>query len=113
MKNNLFLTILFILTTLYLNSQNLGINEDGSAPNGDAILDVKSENKGLLVPRVELTSTTSNAPLSAGLPNSILVYNTASVNDVVPGYYYWNGTSWLKLISSADDDVFGTLKGMK
>lgn len=111
MKNNLFLTILFTTTTLYLNSQNLGINEDGTAPNSDAILDVKSENKGLLVPRVELTSTTSNAPLSVGLPNSILVYNTSSVNDVLPGFYYWDGSSWLKLISSADDDIFWNVEG--
>ncbi|MCC5923627.1 MAG: hypothetical protein JJT77_07560, partial [Crocinitomicaceae bacterium] len=111
MKNNLFVTFLFTLTTLILFSQNLGVNEDGTLPDSDAILDIKSENKGLLVPRVTLTNTTSSAPLSAGLPNSILVFNTATVNDVVPGYYYWDGSAWLKLISSADDDYFWNLEG--
>ena len=33
-------------------AQNVGINEDGSAPNPNAILDVKSFTKGVLIPRV-------------------------------------------------------------
>jgi len=30
-----------------------------------------------------------------------LVYNTASVNDVTPGFYYWDGSQWIKLTTGA------------
>lgn len=75
----------------------VGINDDGSAPDASAALDIKSSNKGLLIPRVALTSTTSNAPVGSGIATSLMVYNTATVNDVTPGYYYWNGSSWVQL----------------
>ena len=28
---------------------------------------------------------------------SLLVYNTASVSDVTPGFYYWSGSAWTRL----------------
>lgn len=68
-------------------------------PNAGAVLDLQSTTKGLLLPRVVLTSTTSGTPIAhtAGM----IVYNTATSNDVTPGYYYNNGTKWLRIADSS------------
>ncbi|MFH2141885.1 MAG: tail fiber domain-containing protein [Bacteroidota bacterium] len=78
-----------------VDAQNIGINATGALPNASAGLDVDFANKGLLIPRVALTQTTSVAPVTSPL-TSLLVYNTATVNDVTPGYYYWNGSAWIR-----------------
>ena len=40
-------------------AQNVGINSDGSTPHGSAMLDVKSTNSGILIPR--MTEAQKNA----------------------------------------------------
>ncbi|MCX8144185.1 MAG: hypothetical protein N3F62_08040 [Bacteroidia bacterium] len=83
------------------NAQNVGINPTGNLPNNSAGLDVDFTNKGVLIPRVALTARNSNAPIGAGIANSLLVYNTATAgtfpNNVYPGYYYWDGSAWQRL----------------
>ena len=65
----------------------------------EALLDVNSTSKGVLIPRVALTSKATSAPVatpSGGEPaNATLVFNTATTtlgtnDDVVPGFYYWD-----------------------
>ena len=75
-------------------SQNVGINASGAQPNASAGLDIDFTNMGLLIPRVNLVSTTSFAPLSAHVAGMV-VYNTATANDVTPGFYCDNGTKWI------------------
>lgn len=101
------LTALFSLPTGWglseVEAQNIGISTTGATPNASALLDVDAapgNNKGLLVPRVALTGT-GDITTIASAANSLLVYNTAtagvSPNNVLPGYYYWNGTKWISL----------------
>jgi len=85
------LLIMLSLGTVY--SQGVGINEDGSTPDNSAMLDVQSTDKGMLIPRVALTGT-SDVTTIASPAVSLMVYNTATVSDVTPGFYYWNGTAW-------------------
>lgn len=61
----------------------------------DAVLEIESTNKGVLLPRVALTATTSPAPLNAHVAGMV-VYNTATAGDVTPGQYTNNGTAWVK-----------------
>ncbi len=63
-------------------------------------MDVDFNNKGLLIPRVNITSlTTFNPPItSGGNTTSLLVYNTNAATGV--GYYYWDGANWVKLLVS-------------
>ena len=100
--------ILFLLLSTVVfsvvHAQNVGINATGAAPNTSAILDVSATDKGFLIPRVALTQTTSNAPIGATIITSLLVYNTATVNDVTPGFYYWNGLIWIRFQSTLDID---------
>src|SRR5687767_12333293 len=102
----------FLLITLLISTsifaQNVAINTTGAIANTSAMLDVDSTNKGLLIPRVALTATNSNAPVGAGVATSLLVYNTATAgvfpNNVTPGYYYWNGAIWVRFQTSNTND---------
>ena len=69
------------------------IGPPAGAPNANAMLEVSSTNKGLLLPRLALVQTTNPAPLTAHVAG-MFVYNTATANDVTPGIYYNDGTQW-------------------
>jgi hypothetical protein len=93
---------LFLLSFLFLSisgfSQNVGISAAGSpAPNANAGLDVNYTSKGLLIPRVALTTTAAATPLDSFVAG-MLVYNTATASDVKPGFYYSDGTRWIASI---------------
>ncbi len=94
MKKILFL---LICTPIVLTAQ-VGIG----TLSPEAKLDVTAADNGLLIPRIALTSATDAAtvvnPQGGALAVSTLIYNTATAgsvpNNVVPGFYYWNGTAW-------------------
>lgn len=98
--------ILFALSFVALlqqaHSQNVGINGTGATPAASAMLDVSSTNKGLLIPNVALTANNVAGPITSPA-TSLLVYNTATAgtapNNVIPGYYYWNGTAWVRFVT--------------
>ena len=75
-------------------------------PDNSAQLDITSLNKGLLVPRLPLVQTTNQSPVAGNVANSLLVYNTATVNDVTPGFYYWQGTKWVRIVLQSDPVMF-------
>lgn len=91
------LLYLLIVTPIALTAQ-VGVG----TTNPQARLDVTADNNGILIPRVALTSTIVAAPVvnpgGEALPISTLIYNTTTAgeapNNVVPGFYYWNGTTW-------------------
>lgn len=63
-------------------------------PEPDAMLEIASSNKGFLLPRVALSSTTLPAPLSTHVPG-MEVFNTATTGDVSPCIYHNDGTKWV------------------
>ena len=74
------------------------------APDTNALLDLKENStgtstKGLLPPRIALQSTTLPNPMSPPVAAGMTVYNTATISDVTPGYYYYDGTKWLRLVT--------------
>ena len=93
-----------VLLSLNAVAQNVGINATGAAPVSSAALDVDMANKGVLIPRVALTTTTAFAPVTGTATTSLLVYNTATAGtfptNVTPGYYYWNGSAWVRVMNS-------------
>jgi|GEM_PF-793294 len=86
--------IILVLISMVGFSQNVGINATGAQPNPTAGLDVDFMNMGLLIPRVALTGSANAAPLAAKVAGMI-IYNTATVSDVKPGFYYNDGTNWI------------------
>lgn len=71
-----------------------------TTPNASAKLDVYSTNKGFLPPRITLTGASDVSTISTPVAG-LLIYNTATAgtapNNVIPGYYYWNGTAWTQI----------------
>jgi hypothetical protein len=80
------------------NSAQTGIGT--TTPNASAKLEVYATNKGFLPPRIALTATTDATTIASPVAG-LLIYNTATAgaapNNVVPGYYYWNGTAWIQI----------------
>ena len=97
-KISLLCLLLFISMT---TTAQTGIGT--TAPNASAKLEVAATDKGFLPPRVALTASNAFSPIVGTAANAtgLLVYNTASAgatpNNVVPGYYYWNGTAWIQI----------------
>src|ERR1044071_2631813 len=78
-----------------LRAQNgVGINPTGAAAHPSAGLDVDYTDKGILIPRIALIVTSLSTPVSSPA-TGLMVYNTATQNDVAPGFYYWNGGLWV------------------
>ncbi len=102
MKKIVFIVIVF-LNDLTSYGQSVAINTDASAPNASAILDIKSVNKGLLIPRMSTVQRTAIAAPAAGLQvfdittNSIWFYNGSTWNALSAGSAtnYWtpNGSN--------------------
>lgn len=95
--------IIFISITLFTFSATAqskikdgSISGASSLPGSNSILELESKKRGLLLPRLALVSTSFSTPLSAHVAGMV-VYNTATVNDVTPGYYYNDGSSWRKM----------------
>jgi uncharacterized coiled-coil protein SlyX len=83
-----------LLFSLSLNAQ-VGIG----TTDPEAALDIVSANDGLLIPRVALASEASFSPLGIAPSNSELVFNTASIGTLTPGFYYWSAglASWVRI----------------
>jgi hypothetical protein len=74
-----------------------------TTPNASAKLDVSATNRGFLPPRIALTASNVFSPITgtSSEATGLLIYNTATAgtvpNNVVPGYYFWNGTAWIQI----------------
>ena len=88
----------FVLYHTALRAQSLAINTTGATAHASSVLDVSSSSKGMLIPRVALTGTSDVATIVSPA-NSLLIYNTATVSNVTPGFYYWNSTAWTKVVT--------------
>ncbi|SEH32654.1 hypothetical protein [Chryseobacterium culicis] len=114
MKNLLYIVIIFSGGLSPMSAQ-VGIGL--ASPNSNAMLEVSSTNKGLLLPRVALTATNNPAPLSAHVAG-MTVYNTATnnsvaANPVYPGEYYNDGTQWQRKTAWSEKTTLsgGTIAG--
>jgi len=93
---------LLLMTTLGYSQTGIGTTE----PDPDAQLEISATNKGVLIPRIELAGTDSEAPLSSHVAGMI-VYNTITAGSgstaVVPGFYYNDGTKWVRTLGAGED----------
>jgi len=85
---------LLLLNLTSINAQ-VAINTDGSAPDGSAMLDIKSTNKGVLVPRLSSTQLDSVQNPATGL----MVFVTD-----LGEFLFFDGTDWDYINSSKPDD---------
>lgn len=81
---HLILLILILVFCLTLFAQNVGINADGSDPDASAMLEVKSANRGFLIPRM----TAEQIALIQAPAFGLLVFQTNGTS----GFYYNSGS---------------------
>lgn len=98
----IYTTLIIAFFTINFYSQ-VGIGT--TSPDLSSSLDINSNSTGLLIPRVNLSDVTDSTFPILSPALSLLVYNT---NPFVlggngEGYYYWNGSIWVKLFSTNDD----------
>lgn len=99
--------VLILLASCALVKASAQTGIGTTTPNASAKLEVASSTMGFLPPRVALTGTNDNTTIKNAAGTSItpatglLIYNTATTTTdpykVVPGYYYYNGTSWIAI----------------
>jgi hypothetical protein len=81
MKN--LLCIVIILFTI--NSLDAQVGIGTNTPNPGAALDIESADKGILIPRLEITAVTSPV-------DGMMIYQPSDQS-----FYYYNGTGWSKI----------------
>lgn len=101
----IFLFIVFLSLNQFSFGQRVAINTDNSAPNSNAILDVKSTTMGVLVPRMKQTQVNVFETLLGGPEEGMLIFNTD-----LDAFIYWNGTEFRPmgagtLLVDADGDT--------
>jgi len=89
MKNSVVFLFFFLLTGMNIYAQ-VGINADNSAPDPSAMLDVKSDNKGLLPPRM------THAQMAAIVDpaNGLIIYCTDCSNSGIGALAMFISGSW-------------------
>ncbi len=108
MKPANFKTLLLsIIACFWISGINAQVTiGSNTPPHKDALLDLMEEAggtsaKGVLMPRVSLSSTVLADPMENHVAG-MTVYNTNTAADVIPGYYYNNGTRWIRLVAETD-----------
>src|SRR6478736_1361260 len=102
-----FVFILFHTTV----SAQIKVGDNPTVINPSAIMELESQNKGFLLPRLQLTSISSPAPLPQHVAGMIL-YNTATATGLTPGFYYNDGTKWVGISSSTASGLLSADNGL-
>lgn len=81
------LVALLVINYFFLIKMNaqVAINYDGADPDASAMLDIKSTNKGILIPRMTTTQQNNISSPAEGL----LVYNTTTNT-----FWFFDGSTW-------------------
>lgn len=93
MKKYFSLLIIAIMGSTQSLAQ-VGIGTE--TPHASSILHLNSTNKGLLIPNVALQNNTDTSTISSPA-NSLIVFNTSSLNGLTAGFYYWYDNQWNRL----------------
>jgi hypothetical protein len=96
----LFLLILVLSYQQSSFAQGVGINT--ITPDPSTALDIQSSNKGVLLPRVALVSTSDGSTI-ANPAHALLIFNTTDNALLNPGYYYNSGTAASPLWKSVNE----------
>uniref|UniRef100_UPI003D369337 beta strand repeat-containing protein n=1 Tax=Eudoraea algarum TaxID=3417568 RepID=UPI003D369337 len=100
MKSN---RLLLFFMSLCISIVSYGQVSIGSpVPDGSAQLDITASDKGVLIPRVALQNTTDATTITNGNVNGLVVYVPTAAGDIVPGFYFWQDTTWERLLNPGD-----------
>ncbi|MFH1120712.1 MAG: hypothetical protein V1775_12895 [Bacteroidota bacterium] len=80
--------LFFVLLVVFNVHAQVAVNTDGTSPDPSAMLDVKSTNRGMLVPRMTTAQRTAIATPAAGL----LVFDSTTQS-----FWFYSAGSWVEL----------------
>ena len=100
-------TLLLVCFGSILYGQGVAINNDGAPPDSSAMLDIKSNTMGLLIPRM----TTAERDAITAPATGLQVFVT---DDNI--FYYWDGTGWVQTGNDGDwvidgNDMYSAVSG--
>ncbi len=109
LRNAIYIMVILTHVLEGVSAQTVVVTDDPSYTTGNAsaMLDIKSTTKGILVPRVTLTASLSNASPVSSPATGLLVYNEGANQPV--GFYFWNGSAWTSLGGSSSADGSETI----
>lgn len=90
------ITAILLISTVWVKAQNVVIAESESEADPSALLDVQSTSKGMLLPRL----TEQQRTLIESPATGLLVYQS----DAIEGFYFFDGTKWVLLLSGEEED---------
>lgn len=113
-KEILFFSLFSLINTKIYSQVKVGDNPNNINPS--AVLEIESSNKGFLPPRVALTGTNDLTTVSTPA-NGLLVYNTSNAgitpNNVIPGFYYFNGSVWVSIVNQTINGISSSGSSIK
>lgn len=90
MKKVYYISTILLCVFLQTANAQMGVNSTGAAPNAAAMLDVRSSDKGFLMPR--MTTTQRNA--MPAITDGLMIYNTTTAEiEVYRGFLGWQTAS--------------------
>jgi len=97
MKRINLLIIALVFAPVFSFAQ-LAINTTGQEATSSAMLEIASNDKGILIPKMVIADISSNTS-PVNLPaDGLMIYNTGydigGLNEVSEGFYYWSALRW-------------------
>ena len=115
MKLNYYLTLIFLLIVPITTISQVAIGTNTIADG--AMFQMESSDKGLLIPRVALTSRADVTTITPTAVEGLWVYNTATAgsgnNRVTEGMYFWDGDEWIRVYNQGYSEQFFQTIGVK
>lgn len=105
--NRFLLIVLILILGITGAYAQVGIGTE--TPHPSTMLDIVGEDRGILIPRVDLSSRLDDQTMQGGNVESLLVFNTATTSDLLPGYHYWHNGAWRKIVNSDEIEELETL----
>ena len=96
MKHLILLATIILASTAFAQ---IGILTD--TPHASSALEIESSNKGLLIPRITLTTNINSPDPVSGPAVGLLIFNSGANQPV--GFYYWSGSKWVSTSFSLDN----------
>lgn len=107
LKSKLLLFLVLFLSTHFAYAQvGIGI----SNPDPSSMLQVSSNNKGMLLPSIALKSSTDQVTI-ANPAEGLIVWNNGSGSLAEAGFYYWSKAKWNMLSVNTGNSGNGTNGG--
>lgn len=85
---SLFTVLAIFISSMLFSQNNVGIGT--TTPDANAILDIQSNSKGILIPRLTTTQRTSMVLNTA--QTGLLVYD-----NTLQQFWFWDGTQWVQI----------------